>query len=378
MEEWPGVDLMYLGRSLSTQAAGSGPAGQGGRGNFGCGCLFIILIGIGIASFFTIGRNAYFPGDDSIHTAGEETQNLYRQARESIGNLGESSPDAAPTPDPPLRPDQRHHDFKLYMLELINEERVSAGVLPVTLGDNIAAQLHAENSLANCFSGHWGADGLKPYMRYSLAGGYQSNGENGIGSDYCIQSSDGYRSLSSIESEIQEMMDGWMNSPGHRRNILDKWHKKANIGLAWDKYNIVGYQHFEGGYVEYARPPEITNGTLHVLGSAINGLRFSGREELGLQLFYDQPPHPLTRGQVSRTYCYDSGLQIAAFRYPLTGRSFWTEDNFTKTYSPCPDPYDVPPDAFAPRSHDEAREFWQRAYDASQTKTEQTITVPCG
>ena len=64
------------------------------------------------------------------------------------------------------------------MLQLINEERVRAGVAPVVLGDNIAAQLHAESALENCFSSHWGIDGLKPYMRYSLAGGYQSNAEN--------------------------------------------------------------------------------------------------------------------------------------------------------------------------------------------------------
>ena len=53
-------------------------------------------------------------------------------------------------------------------------------------------------------------------------------------------------------------MDGLMNSPGHRRNILDKWHKKVNIGLAWDSYNsYVGIQHFEGGYVEFDELPEI-------------------------------------------------------------------------------------------------------------------------
>ena len=67
------------------------------------------------------------------------------------------------------------------MLELINIAREDAGVPPVALGDNDAAQLHAESALANCFGSHWGIDGLKPYMRYSLAGGYQSNGENGLG-----------------------------------------------------------------------------------------------------------------------------------------------------------------------------------------------------
>ena len=284
------------------------------------------------------------------------------------------TPTPSPTPIPP--PDQQHHRYKVYMLELINKERAESGVHPVTLGDNFAAQLHAESSLANCFSGHWGVDGLKPYMRYSLAGGYQKNGENGSGLDYCIRASDRYRALGNIESKIREMMEGLMSSPGHRRNILDKWHKKVNIGLAWDKYNIFGYQHFEGGYVEFDELPGITNGKLSLSGRAVNELRFSDKRDLGLQLFYDPTPHSLTRGQVSRTYCYDSGLQIAAFRYSLTGNSYWTEDEFTKTFSPCSDPYDVSPDAPAPRSYDEAHRFWEQAYAASQARPLQIITVP--
>ena len=93
-----------------------------------------------------------------------------------------STPLPTPTPTPLPPPDQRHYEYKLYMLELINEERENAGVGPVTMGNNFAAQLHAENALDACFGSHWGVDGLKPYMRYSLAGGYQSNGENGSGS----------------------------------------------------------------------------------------------------------------------------------------------------------------------------------------------------
>ena len=262
------------------------------------------------------------------------------------------------------------------MLELINEERERAGVGPVTMGSNFAAQLHAENSLANCSSSHWGVDGLKPYMRYSLAGGYQSNGENWYGSDYCIKASDGYRALGRIESEIREMMEGLMNSPGHRRNILDKWHKRVNIGLAWDRYNFMGLQHFEGGYVELNVLPNITDGNLTLSGRAINELEFSDKGELGLQLYYDPPPHTLTRGQVSRTYCYDNGLLIGGFRYALTGNSYWSTDQFLSTHTPCPDPYDVSPDASPPRSPDEAHEFWRQAYAASQLREGQPITVP--
>ncbi len=104
-------------------------------------------------------------------------------------------------------------------------------------GEQRPAQLHAEASLEGCFSSHWGINGLKPHMRYSLAGGYQSNGENGLGSDYCITGSNRYRPIA-CPSRDSRGYGAVVDSPGHRRNILGKWHKKVNIGLAWDQYNF--------------------------------------------------------------------------------------------------------------------------------------------
>ncbi len=441
-EEWPGVDFVRLDRTPNPQAGRPLRTEQTQRGNFGCGCLFVIAIVIGVAGFLAIAHDADFPGADYLRKAGAEvSQRLGGEDGERIeqplrvadptptlqpasstsdtphrsvepsptpvlGNANQphptqqitSAPSSAPVggnrPTPTLRqmptntpgalstaatqpsPNLRHHDAKLYMLELINAERARVGVPPVTLGDNIAAQLHAENALSGCFSSHWGLDGLKPYMRYSLAGGYQTNAENGSGLDYCIKASERYAALGSTESEIREMMDGWMRSPGHRSNILDRWHKTVNIGLAWDRYNLFGYQQFEGGYVDYGQVPEIANGTLSFKGRTLGEFRFSNKEEMGLQLYYDPPPHALTRGQVSRTYCYDSGLLIAAFRYPLTGGWFWDEHEFTKTHSPCPDPYDVPTNAPGPRSPGEAHRFWQQASSTSSNKAPQLITVP--
>ena len=122
--------------------------------------------------------------------------------------------------------------------------------------------------------------------------------------------------------------------------------------------------------------PTIEDGILSLSGTVKNGVMFEEGRDLGVQLYYDSPPHALTRGQVARTYCYDSGLQIAALRAPLTGNWFYDEDAFRATYKPCPNPYDVPADADAPLSHDDAHVFWQAAYDASQTRQGQSITLP--
>ena len=289
----------------------------------------------------------------------------------------EAVPPPSPTATPDPFPNLRHIEAKQYMLELINAERIKAGLAPVVLGDNDAAQLHAEAALEGCFWSHWGIDGLKPYMRYSLAGGYQSNAENIIGLDHCIkwrEGREGYASIVSIEQEIREAMAGWLDSPGHRRNILDRWHKKVNIGLAWDRYNSRIVQHFEGDYVEYDRLPALEDGLLVLSGRLKNGVRLEESSDLGVQIYYDRPPYGLTRGQVARTYCYGSGRLIASLRGPPGANWSWAEDEFTTTYQPCPNPYYVPADAPAPRSYDEALEFGQAAYDASQALEEKSIT----
>ena len=89
-----------------------------------------------------------------------------------IPTSGPSPNTATDTPEAVRPPGVSHIEEKRYMLELINAERIEVGLHPVALGDNVAAQVHAEASLKYCFSSHWGIDGLKPYMRYSLAGGY--------------------------------------------------------------------------------------------------------------------------------------------------------------------------------------------------------------
>ena len=284
------------------------------------------------------------------------------------------TPTAIPSPSPVPRALLKHLSEKRFVIDLINQERKKSGAPPVELGDNVAAQLHAESALADCFASHWGLNGLKPYMRYSLAGGYQSNAENGSGSDYCITERDGYAAIRSVQQRLGRMMDGLMSSSGHRRNILDERHRNVNIGLAWDRYNIYMYQHFEGDYVEYDQLPAINDVRLSFSGKVKNGVRFDDREDLGVQIYYDPPPSELTRGQVSRTYCYDGGLPVAALRPPPNPGWHYSQHTFSRSYSTCPDPYEVPKDAPPPASPDEATEFWGEAYYASKYQIEQETT----
>ncbi len=144
------------------------------------------------------------------------------------------------------QPSARFPDAKQYMLDLINEERRKAGVPEVSLGDNNAAQIHAENAIRDCVSGHWGTDGLGPPMRHSLTVGYQSNSENASGYNYCLTDEErpSYRPIQSIQGALRKHMDGYLASPGHKDSILYPWHRKVNLGLAWDTHQMWSVQHF--------------------------------------------------------------------------------------------------------------------------------------
>ena len=135
-----------------------------------------------------------------------------------------------------------------------------------------------------------------------------------------------------------------MESPGHRENILDPLHRRVSLGIARHR-GVWLVQHFEGDYVGYEQLLSINDGILTLRGNLRNGARMADAELLAIT--YYPPPHTLTPGQLFRTYCYTSGHFVAAV---------WREPGFTMettTHTPCPDPYEVSPDAEIPSSLDE-------------------------
>ena len=172
--------------------------------------------------------------------------------------------------------------------------------------------------MAHCTRGHWGPDGMKPYMRYTLAGGQQYSAENVFAIDFCPNDPDTYIAESTI-AQIDFAMDLFLNSPGHRQNILNPHHRNVGIGISYRRPTIWFVQLFVGDYIEYETKPTIDSGMLTLSGQVKNGADISGR--LSMIIYYDRPPEPLTRGQLSRTYCYTNGLPIAGLRPPLEAGS---------------------------------------------------------
>ena len=273
-------------------------------------------------------------------------------------------PTATPTPVPtPAVPHLRHLSLKQEFLDDLNNERERAGRQSLVLGQNDAAQLHAEAALKGCFMSHWDTEGLKPYMRYTLAGGHQAMAAISDGFNFCFKAEDGSGEID-IEQRVGRVIGAWMDDADTRSFVLGSRHRQVSIGLAWDDYNYIIYPQFEGDYITYDLLPAVRDGVLTLSGKVMNGVRLREPNDLQVNIFYDPPPRGLTRGQLLRTTCYDLGRHVATVIPPARPGYRYTEVDADWRYSPCPNPHDVPPDAPVPRSWEEQRRIRQEVRDA--------------
>ena len=105
------------------------------------------------------------------------------------------------------------------VLVLVNAERDKAGCSPVTVDAKLtkAAQDHSQDMADHTNMSHTGSDGSSMSDRLARVGyRFSTAGENVAA---------GYGTPESV-------MDGWMNSPGHKANILNCAFKEIGIGLA--------------------------------------------------------------------------------------------------------------------------------------------------
>ncbi|MGW0394516.1 CAP domain-containing protein [Streptomyces sp. NPDC003042] len=122
-------------------------------------------------------------------------------------------------PEPPKTSAPPASDAAAAVLSLVNQERAAAGCSALTLNARLtkAAQDHSEDMADHGNMSHTGSDGSDPGLRITRAGyTWSTYGEN-VAYGY---------------SSPEKVMEGWMNSPGHRQNILNCSFKEIGIGLA--------------------------------------------------------------------------------------------------------------------------------------------------
>ncbi|MGW5903913.1 CAP domain-containing protein [Streptomyces althioticus] len=105
------------------------------------------------------------------------------------------------------------------VVELTNRERARAGLPPLSRDPLLttAARAHSADMVARDFYAHTAPDGSKPWDRAAAAGSRcRTVGEN----------------IACGQRSAAEVVRGWMNSPGHRANILKPEFTHIGVGFA--------------------------------------------------------------------------------------------------------------------------------------------------
>ncbi|SDX50812.1 Uncharacterized conserved protein YkwD, contains CAP (CSP/antigen 5/PR1) domain [Modestobacter sp. DSM 44400] len=104
------------------------------------------------------------------------------------------------------------------VLALVNQLRTAAGCAAVTPDDGLAgvARAHSADMRDRTYFSHTDPDGLSPFDRADRAGVTNARAEN----------------IARGQADAAAVMDAWMNSAGHRRNILDCSYRTMGLGIA--------------------------------------------------------------------------------------------------------------------------------------------------
>ena len=128
-----------------------------------------------------------------------------------------SKAQSTPTPGKKRSPTTVREDE---VTELVNAERAKTGCGSVRTDERLrtASRGHSRDMADKGYFSHDGQDGSSPWDRAEKAGYPQAIGEN----------------IAKGQPTPADVMDAWMNSDGHRENVLNCDAKVIGVGLAYD------------------------------------------------------------------------------------------------------------------------------------------------
>lgn len=124
-----------------------------------------------------------------------------------------------------------------YLLELVNRDRTANGLAALAFSQEatLAAQRHAEDMLQRNYFAHDSPEGADFVRRLTLAGAgeLRAGGENIW--TYKSGSTNGVTDAITDWGAMVELAESsWMQSPGHRANILNGDFTHLGLGIAYD------------------------------------------------------------------------------------------------------------------------------------------------
>jgi uncharacterized protein YkwD len=214
-----------------------------------------------------------------------------------------------------------HEELVDYALSLINLDRSSRGLLNVSLSSIDSGQVHADNMFRNGFFSHWGTDGSKPYMRYTLAGGKGAVTENIAA---YLQGSPSDPKIALKDLEFNMMYDDSASNWGHRDNILNSFHNEVSIGISHDSNRLYFIEDFIDDYVDWSTFT-VTQNQVTLIGSLSKQVSLSQ-----VNVFYDSLPMNLTAHQLDNSP-YDGSYTQGTFTGMALPPNYHSQQGITIT-----------------------------------------------
>jgi len=134
-------------------------------------------------------------------------------------------------PAPPSTPTPLPLSFEDRVLVIVNQHRANAGCSPLYTSVQLttAAENHSSDMAANNYFSHTGSDGSSPALRAQVAGYPFGAAEN----------------IAAGQATPEEVVAAWMDSQGHRTNILNCSYKTTGVGYLFDANDTFGpYYHY--------------------------------------------------------------------------------------------------------------------------------------
>ncbi len=116
------------------------------------------------------------------------------------------------------------------LLRLHNEARIERGIAPLCVQEQLiaVAREHSEDMLSRGYYSHDTPEGTEPSERVAAGYAYSLMAEN----IHMRSASYGKQSA----GEMEEVFTDWMESPGHRENLLNPALHEVGIGVATGQY----------------------------------------------------------------------------------------------------------------------------------------------
>lgn len=280
--------------------------------------LVVFLVMAALGTGFLLGRSNP-PGDSEAQPLVEVTPTRHQVVSNLVatplaGDMENPVPITTSTPSTdPGNSDSDSPDFeslKALMLNLINEDRATEGLRPVTWDSFTAqvAQAHAVEMAREGYMSHWNLQGEGPDIRYGRAGGTEVVQENVY--MYWWRYEDGSPApIEDWEAVVREAQQALMESPGHRANIMSPEHTHVGIGIDYnaDTGDVRIAQEFINRYIVMGPlPQQVQVGqTVQVYGQL-----FPGTESPLINLAYEPFPAAMTIAEAESRHTYESPAEF--------------------------------------------------------------------